>query len=558
MKPRFLSAFLALFTCIISCKKNPDQSGGQTDPPGKVTGTIVLPAGSTINTSTLSVVAPYKVAAVKDNRFDLGDSSINYTPTFVTDPGGKLILAGYTADQATDKEINVTSTAVMLLMNTDLVRSISDSGKKALIPQFKKNKDFPALVAEINKLVLAGKNILDTTNLELVSRLDAVIQTASTAKLSRKHMPVNFTREGRVLNFYSDDNIFHTVIGVYKDGQYTGKFPVNGHQVFPGSISDVMNGIGMVYTGRSTESESYTLQGDGKFDIKMRTGLGEDDGSAEYASADRINAFSLTAYLLNIFVPTVDRKYISCAENSTLFTKETFAMVKAGDAAGLRSKINSKEFADGVKNCIIVDPLQEVSFKVIQSNYFTFVDKSILFKATMSTANICFYAVQWNRANPFFDTCLIARGNNIFKCNLQYDGFSDGGSSVTYLELEAANGLPANPSGIRSSLYLGYAYLLFKNDNLTAEFEAGMNFVNTPGYSSRKFASNVAKKIDFDGQSLHIEFDNGAFTGTVAGNDIVGTFTVNWLHPDFKTKLPKGYPPVYVSIPLTLHLHPDK
>ena len=93
------------------------------------------------------------------------------------------------------------------------------------------------------------------------------------------------------------------VAGVYKDGNLAGDFTIiNGTHRTAGSISQAVSGLYTTYG--AGERKDITIEGDGKFQVRIRSGnISANDGSDENDLAAKINIVDVAWSIAKSFLP---------------------------------------------------------------------------------------------------------------------------------------------------------------------------------------------------------------------------------------------------------------
>lgn len=432
-----VSLLVGLLT-LSTCKKNtnkqeplpPDDPTYET-----ITGKIVLPTSVSIN--NLSVQSPVGESAVINEGYKIKTFAGVSNTTFVVNSNGNTILMGYNLTGSSGHDISTSSTALALLMNTPIMLSLSPQGKKDIVPVLRSDPQFPKLVADVAQVISSGKDLFDVNNTVLLSDIQKIITSVTTitgkkssispASLkstmvsvapSDKRPPMLIVQSGRELNFYGDGVMYAAVAGIYKDDKKLESIELEGEKFFPSSLLDVINGSGTLLGGASTHGWPFVLQGDGTFKIKIRTGLpGSNDGSEEFKRAQYLNAKNLTIYMLESFIPFIDKQKASCIENIVLAARN-----QINNAASVENTwalfyvvVNTlSDDVDNISSCLGVKDISEKKFFKTLGTFFKWADRGSALLG--GSINIGYYARQWAITNPSLDVCYTAKGNEVSAC----------------------------------------------------------------------------------------------------------------------------------------------
>ncbi|MCX2718869.1 TorF family putative porin [Lentiprolixibacter aurantiacus] len=446
---KLLIAFILLFV-LSNCSKN--DSGPNTDPdvdspaPGPnsesfsvVSGNIDLPEGSSLNLSSLTVSSSTNKSTISNGGFEL-DVYGDYTATYLADANDNVFLIGYKYPDSPNNDITSTSTALGLLMMSPSVLDLSEEGKRLLINRFLGDSNFQVLVEAIEQNIAAGNDLFDSNNTAIMQALVAVFQSSSRPNSNNEELPVFMSRAGRNFIFNAGQgtvpNVYNTIIGVYKNGDKIDNIKVKGVQIVPTSLSELFQGGG----GSIGDpiDEEYTLQGDGDFTFKFRTGKpGSDECSPEHEQAFYDNLGQFSYNLLVTLIPFLETS--SCA--TTIINTATTAIESSIDIS-----MNTKDVrvlllqvADLIigksesiiSNCVSEIPLESKwLFKFLKQWNFI----STAFGAISNGANTTIFGTQWITSNSTTDLFFTVSGNDVVERDFResYVKYLDTGEIIRF------------------------------------------------------------------------------------------------------------------------------
>ncbi len=281
-----------------SCKKDKKDHIISPVSAGQIRGKVILPTGTPF-ADNLQILSPVSESKVIDGNYVIDTSFNNNKNHLVLNANGELILMRYNSSQNSDYDITVESTALAMVMNTPLVQSLNEEGKRQLLNLLPTKPAFKALIAEISNSIKAGKSFADTNNVNLIQNYKKIIgevdaKLIAFSKPSRGSEsiknstgfddPVGIYRNGRKITFVNRGVANYYVIGIYKNKTRVKKLVLDGINIFSASIGDIINPI--LFPDTTVSQQTYTLEGDGEFEIKIRSGRFDyPDGTIEFKEA---------------------------------------------------------------------------------------------------------------------------------------------------------------------------------------------------------------------------------------------------------------------------------
>jgi len=141
MKKYISLAFLIVFLgCSKDSDENSDPNQNLTDE--TISGVIVLPENSSIDSSILKVQSISATSSVIDSGYELVVVENVVNTLFAVDLLDQVILMGYTYPGQTDFTIDSGSTILAMLMNLPISQSLSTQGKVNLVNEIKNDPNF--------------------------------------------------------------------------------------------------------------------------------------------------------------------------------------------------------------------------------------------------------------------------------------------------------------------------------------------------------------------------------------------------------------------------------
>ncbi|MCB0795841.1 MAG: fibrobacter succinogenes major paralogous domain-containing protein [Flavobacteriales bacterium] len=269
---------------MLGCKKDPEDptttdTGTNTEQVGiqQISGTVVLPAGSSIPMGSLEVVTPVQMVNVDTSGSYMTNTIAHvFVTSLVLDGNGELMLMGYNYPGQTDLTISAQSTALALIMNTLPVLHLDDQAKQDLITTLLSDPNLPALVSEIENSLTNNVSFCDTSNAALKQAIIDLFQNGTQQSLFCPDPPVQLYRGGRDVTLVNVSAASYA-IGVYRDGTNIQNLELSAPRFFYASVSDVVDGAGTISGDPS--QVSFSMDGDGDFEIRMHAGDPTQQGS---------------------------------------------------------------------------------------------------------------------------------------------------------------------------------------------------------------------------------------------------------------------------------------
>lgn len=418
----FCLGVLLSFLLFFSCNENREETSPDENAITKteiIKGKVIAPAG--INTTTLSVVSPVEVGKITEEGYTVKSFSNNFNTQIIQNAEQKVLLLGYSYPGQTNFDISSRSTALALIMNTEAGLFLTNEGKKQLINLTLSDPDFNKLAAQIQNSASSNRNLFDTTNVELMQALKAVVENVipqgdifRTSETPTSES-VNIFNSGKNFIFNNSGSAITSVVGIYKDQERLQQFVVDGLAFAPTSVGDVFSNPGIY--GEPVD-HPYALPSDGEYQIKIRTGRpGTDDNSDEHKKAFYENLGLISSYTLGIFLPNIEtqtcnkKKIATNIINLISAGTDIYAAKSAASAVYMANAAVFQSLDDIIGNCNTIFTADY--FKSI-AGVFTFIDKTLGMAG--NAVNLSVFAYQWAKTKPSFDTCYTVTSGVVEKC----------------------------------------------------------------------------------------------------------------------------------------------
>ncbi len=518
--------FFLFISCLIGCKKKESE---QPNPPaiipGAVSGSVILPAGSTVNTAGWKVNSGFAETQVSGNKFNLSKASNDYGILFVSDQNGTERLMGLVYEGQTNFVINSESTVLAMLMKMPAVSSLNSEGKLNLLKSITKNPAFAGTVQEFETAFLQNKSLFDSTNSIFLAKLVNLFEKAA-SKITDNRPNVNIVRAGRTIAFQNPGWAFSQSIGVYKNGSRVKSMILDRYQWYASSIPEIITAIG---NPPNPIEQIYTMEGDGDYEFRVRTGRpfsGVTGPEADEAFIDNYTNLifdNISAVIKNI--PFVDFNN-KCVKEMRSFT--------AGQVAGYVSLLGQSNGSPATISPILLQiTLSTVDLAISSTECLSAAEAKGFFakaKQLMKFVNLVSYTGQLLNTTLFvknytevpaaFDTCFSVSGNTVSSnCKLSLKGWYKG----TYTTKSAGN---------RCDFYLNktglfYMYINSNNESVVyvkSIFEEIPNILDDKALVQYVSVSSLGKEYY---QFLHREQVNNKY-GLKCGIELeVGVITMN-------------------------------
>ena len=416
------TCFAALAT-FSSCKKEKPNTAQETPlPTGSISGNVVVPNGTTTDVNTFKVLSVLQETNVANSSYTVETYSDDFTTQIVSNANDKVVMMGYNYPGQTDHTISSRSTALALVMNCPASIFLTPNGKQQLISNVLASPKLGNLVSAIDNIILSNSNLFDTANNTIAGALDMLFTDASfKTDNSQTTSPVIFTKAGKILSFQNNTRANSTVVGIYKGGQRIQKIVVDGLQIFPTSISEIINGYGGI--SADPVLNDYTLPaGNADYEIKMRTGLlTNNDGSTEYYEARNENLFLFFNGMITAYAPQLKSTSCKAATRQFLLGLINDLQPYSGNSlAGIGAyvlDVSNFIFSQAGAITTACCPPPTKKFLGIIGVAVKFVsDKLNVFSGAANAANQLLFIENWKNSTVAIDTCLTVQGNTVGPC----------------------------------------------------------------------------------------------------------------------------------------------
>jgi uncharacterized protein (TIGR02145 family) len=413
----WLILILLSISVFTSCKKdnsNPSQPTQENKP---INGNIVAPGVTTANIEGWTVVSPFSKTNVVEGNYSLPDTSRNMSLIFVSDKNNEEKLLGLVYPGQTDFSINARSTVLAILMKMPPVASLSKEGQMKLLNAIKSDSKFNEAVQLFEAAFNQNKPLFDTSNVELNNTLVSLFESASSKRIAQTNFAnVNIIRAGRNLVVQNPGKGIFQKVGLYKDGQLVNTYDLPRYQQYPSSIGEFIRAIG---NPASPIEVPINLSGDGKFEVKTRTGKpfsGVSDDLAKQAFNE-----NMQGEIYNIVSSFFDAK--DCRTKIKQFIGSEIGSYTSllSQQSGSSQLLVSVMTQVGVSTLSLIETSGECLSSQVQSGFIGKVKKIMKFINPISklsgSLNSSFFIVTYFSSPASQDTCFLANGTNIGKCN---------------------------------------------------------------------------------------------------------------------------------------------
>lgn len=427
-----------------SCKKDAET---ETPPPGDpaivqttINGAIELPSGSPRNVNTLSILSPVAAGTVSTGQYQVSTIQNEFTTQIAADAAGQPVLMGYCYPGQTDFAINARSTVLAMLMNTGVAYSLTPAGKQQLIPRLTADPAFAAVVQEVERILrTSGTALLDTTNNALGDQVVALFTNISRRGQSGLGNAVRVDRAGRNLSFTNAGVPFYNTVGVYKDGQQIHQVTVDGANFFASTPTALLAGLASIAGGPSATpaQQTYTLPGDGQFDIRIRSGkFGAAANGPEQRTALAYNLAQSALLTLTGFLPQYSGKTECAKAVATGVLNAAFnyrAIITASSEVGMTVATGKFSKATFDNSLVILQTCQgqnstaAAAFLSPAKKLFAFLTKQV--GRVGSGLNLTALVGFWAAYPAAQDTCFVAAGTTVGPCNSDLQLLTNGSSN---------------------------------------------------------------------------------------------------------------------------------
>ncbi len=411
-------------------------------------GSITLPTGSSRDVNALSILSPIANGTVTTGQYQVPTIKDEFTTQIAADAAGQPVLLGYSYPGQTDFAINAQSTVLAMLMNTGTVYSLTDAGKQQLIPKIKADPAFALAVQEVERLLRTPNTaLLDTANRVLGDRIAALFTAVARRGTAGLGKAVTIHRSGRELTFVNAGVPFYNTVGIYKDGQQVQQLTVDGANFVADSPQDVYLGLSSAGGPSPTPaSATYTMAGDGSFDIRVRSGKFTSAANGpEQRLACAYNLAQGGLLFLQGILPQLKLKNqcaTAVAEEvlSLAFSFRDVATVTDATSASIAIAKFTKQLTGSAYNILQkcqatnANTYATVGFTSSAGKLFEFMNTQIA--RIGSTMNFTALTVGWAAYPAAQDTCYQASGSTVGPCGVMHLEAVSGDGQIGYPSLE--------------------------------------------------------------------------------------------------------------------------
>jgi uncharacterized protein (TIGR02145 family) len=428
-----------LSVLVLSACETIDPESDGVNSAQEVKGKIVLPTGSNLDVSTLTVVSNIDDSPVNGTSYGLSKDG-KFTGLYVSNANDEVVMMGFQYPGNPTEEINSTTTALGLILMAPIFFDLTEEGMLKLIDSILKDSNFPSLKAEIEKNIAQGKSLFDVDNAPLIATLNPILKSAGLRVVqNEKELPVNLFKAGKNFTFNNSGNSFSTIIGIYKGKDRVKKITVDGVQIVASSITELLTGKGGTFD--ASVDQSFTIPSDGDFTFKFRTGKpGSGDGSLEHDEAFYENLGKFSVYLLSGLLPQLKREGTA----GCLISVSSNVYGTISTLTSLRSNPSMREVLLTVSEITLnnIGGLLEdcVTTKPNKSFFGSFLKQLKLFSIVSGSMNTAAFGYQWLSSDAIVDICYTAKGIEVTEgCGPEYGNLTDPRDGNVYKTIKIGN-----------------------------------------------------------------------------------------------------------------------
>lgn len=309
MRSIHVGRILLLLIALFGCQKGDIKNTAPEPPPAAVpvTAQLVLPEGSALSGTALTVTNGRFEVPVVDNSFSIDSTSASNTFSFVTDSENRPYLIKFYDNTVDDKNIGIQSTAIALVMSSPLSAGLTPEGRKSLIQFVTKTDEFAKLEEEIKNNLVQGRAITDSSNTNLRNALLLTFERMSAGgAVGDTTAPLLVERNAKTVTIKNNGAANTYVAGVYKGGDRVNDFIViRGTERYAQSVGQAVSGLYAPFT--SAAQKDFVLGDNGNYQVRVRSGsLSAGDNSDENLLAAKINIIDEAWSIAERFMPMDD------------------------------------------------------------------------------------------------------------------------------------------------------------------------------------------------------------------------------------------------------------
>jgi uncharacterized protein (TIGR02145 family) len=421
----FMLLSISIFA-VNSCKKDkeepepPTPENPITDTLRPTKGIVVLPAGSAINLSGWSVNSGLSLSTLVNDSFNLTQVSPQFSLVFASDATDRERLMGLVYPGQTDFTINSSTTVLAMLMKMPPVISLTSQGQLNLINSIRSSALFNEAVSEFERAFTQNKDLFDTTNTVLADKLSALFENAALRiEETNSNSTVNIIRAGRNVIVQNPGKPYAQRVGIYKGQDLVHSFTLGRYQFFAGSIAELINAAGN--PPEPIESAPYTLEGDGEFYIKVRTGKpfsGVNDNLSKEAFKE--NMFDVVTDYVSFYLPKQPKAAcLSEIRNWTVDEIDNYVGLLSQTSGNVNS-FTSIIYQIAESTVTLIETSASCSSDLGNASFYSTIKKFIKFvdnvKAISQVLNTSLFAATYLADPAKSDTCFNAQGNTVTTC----------------------------------------------------------------------------------------------------------------------------------------------
>ena len=357
---------------------------------------------------------------------------------FVSTEGSeKIHMIGYDFGVDAPYEINATSTAIALVMMSPWSWDLTSEARVQAVDRLKTHPNFPALVTEVERIILEGQGLFASEHPGLMNMLESFVENG-VFKSDRSAGAVKMTPEGGKVRMSNEKAIAYG-IGVYDaQGQPILQKPIVLEAANWVNLS-IVDFIAFQFTNASQRDRTvlYDFPQDGSYTFKANSGRSLFYGSGANASPEAIaarneNLLLLFGRFVGVFLPAVqDQLFENKACLGSIVTKFINNFELAKSATDIQTnyelvkliatifKNQAEDYANIIVDC--TDVPEGSRFK----KYLKLVGKFVDVTARVENgANAGKIAYDLYSAPEEIEFCFTKSQNQVENCTFEITAFS--------------------------------------------------------------------------------------------------------------------------------------